>query len=97
MAIVVPNPRFPSEAAHLPTLGVALERKAETLADAAKDRAPVLTGALRDSIEASLDHDAEGFFGVVIAQVPYAGFVEFGTSRQRPQPFLREALESVAE
>jgi HK97 gp10 family phage protein len=57
----------------------------------------VLTGALRASIEADLEHDASGFAGIVVAQVPYAAFVEFGTSRQRAMPFLREALESVAE
>lgn len=51
----------------------------------AKARAPVETGALRNSISAK----ADGLTATVTADCPYAAAVEFGTSRRAPQPFMR--------
>lgn len=56
---------------------------------AAKSNAPVATGALRDSITGSV----RGLKGRVDAPIRYATFVEFGTSRMSPQPFMTPALE----
>ena len=52
---------------------------------AAKARAPVDTGRLRDSIRA----EADGLTARVITDCEYAASVEFGTSRSAPQPFMR--------
>lgn len=53
--------------------------------EAAKARAPVDSGALRNSIEAR----ADGLSAVVYTDCPYAAAVEFGTSKRAPQPFMR--------
>lgn len=53
--------------------------------EAAKARAPVDSGALRDSISA----EAEGLAARVYTDCPYAAAVEFGTARSAPQPFMR--------
>jgi len=58
----------------------------------AKRLVPVRSGELRDSITGEVA--TEGNEVVVLASSPveHAGFVEYGTSRQRPQPYLRPAL-----
>lgn len=58
---------------------------AEEHCAAAKARAPVDTGRLRDSIRA----EADGLSAKVITDCEYASAVEFGTSRRAPQPFMR--------
>lgn len=58
---------------------------AEEYRDAAKARAPVDTGRLRDSIRV----EVEGSAARVIADCPYAAAVEFGTPTRSPQPFMR--------
>lgn len=61
--------------------------------DAARQKAPVLTGALRDSLEEIEDPDG----GVLVGtDIPYAPFVEFGTSNMAAEPFLRPAADSAA-
>lgn len=57
----------------------------------AKLFAPVDTGRLRSSIHAETASD--GLSGTVGTNVEYADHVEFGTSRQRAQPFLFPAYE----
>lgn len=52
---------------------------------------PVDTGALRASIVA----EASGGEWSVDATQPYAGFVEFGTSKMRAQPFMTPAFSAV--
>ena len=59
--------------------------KAQERCAAAKARAPVDTGELRNSISAQ----ADGLTARVAADCPYAAAVEFGTSRRAPQPFMR--------
>lgn len=56
----------------------------------AKQNCPVDTGRLRGSIT----HDVNNGEGKVGTNVEYANFVEFGTIKQRPQPFLYPALEA---
>lgn len=54
-----------------------------------KKRTPVDTGRLKSSI----DTRPKGLLKVSVGtDVEYAPFVEFGTSRQRPQAMFREAL-----
>lgn len=63
----------------------------------AKARAPVDTGNLRNSITTSVEGD--GRSGAVTATVGptanYGGYVEYGTSRMGPQPYLGPAFDQV--
>lgn len=68
------------------------DRIADAVAQRARNRAPVDTGALAASIHRVKLPD--GSF-VVGSSVPYASDVEFGTSKQRAQPYMRPALDSV--
>lgn len=64
----------------------------------AKRIVPVDTGYLRSSIGFTKTGEAARSGAViqgVEATAPYAGFVEFGTSRMAAQPFLRPALAAV--
>lgn len=76
-----------------------LKNGAIQLAERARELAPVRTGHLMASIRAELGENMEGqaaFDPVqVIADTPYASFVEFGTSRMKAQPFLGPAAEQV--
>lgn len=59
--------------------------------NAAKELVPVDTGTLKRSIHME---DVPGELAVAVGtDVPYAPFVEFGTSRQPAQPYLRPALD----
>lgn len=59
---------------------------------AAKRRAPVDTGALRNSIQAW--HDTP-YRWHIAPHVEYALYVEYGTRRQRAQPYMTPAAEFV--
>lgn len=63
----------------------------------ARERAPVDTGYLRSSIAATIDSGSTSgvIVGEVTAGAEYAAYVEHGTSRQRPQPFMRPAYEQA--
>lgn len=76
------------------------ERVAQIVTDTVKDiqrgarqRAPVDTGALRNSIDVRFSDG--GRSGMVYVGVHYAGFVEFGTSRMAPQPYMTPAIEAA--
>lgn len=63
----------------------------------ARELAPVDTGRLRGSITHVPGRDGRGYYVDVGSNVEYAPFVEFGTSKQPAQPWLRPALaEAVA-
>jgi len=67
-----------------------LEIIGENIVADAKAFAPIKTGRLRNSIGKTV-------FGrelEVYAEAEYAAYVEYGTSRMRPQPFLRPAFEA---
>lgn len=66
----------------------------DTMADA-KLVAPVDTGNLRNSI--TTDARQGDLVAVVEATADYAAHVEFGTSRMRPQPFMRPAQDRNTE
>jgi len=55
----------------------------------AKLLAPVRTGRLRSEIFRRV----EIFHANVIAPTAYSGYVEFGTMKQRAQPFMRTGLD----
>ena len=61
----------------------------------AKSNAPVDTGRLQNSISSGLEDNVEGLAGVVGTDVDYAPFVEFGTQRMPPRPFLTSAAYDV--
>jgi len=58
----------------------------------AKQSCPVDTGNLRNSITHATED--EGRTVVIGSAVEYAPYVELGTSRQKPQPYLRPAIEN---
>jgi HK97 gp10 family phage protein len=86
------NRLFTSEAG---PVGKHLARSAVKVEATAKRLCPVDTGRLRSSINHQLAHDGQGLLALVGTNVEYAIFVELGTSRTRPQPFLRPALRSA--
>lgn len=57
----------------------------------AKRACPFDTGRLRNSITHIVDED--GKCAVIGTNVEYAPFVELGTRRQKPQPYLKPAAE----
>jgi HK97 gp10 family phage protein len=57
----------------------------------AKERCPVDTGRLRNSI--AIEPADEGLSGTVGTNVEYAPYVEFGTRYMPAQPFLLPAIE----
>ncbi|MFI7691784.1 HK97-gp10 family putative phage morphogenesis protein [Nonomuraea sp. NPDC049655] len=62
---------------------------------AAQSLAPVDTGNLKNSIGVDFDPDGYGFEAGATAN--YAGYVEFGTSRMAPQPYLGPAFARTSE
>ena len=50
-------------------------------------KAPVLTGRLQNSIRVKTTRK-----GLLITMVDYGIFVEFGTLKQRPNPFIRNTI-----
>lgn len=66
---------------------------ADRVVTESKKIVPVDTGRLRDSIHSKVMD--EGFTAHVIADTPYAAYVEFGTSRMSAQPYLTPSLELV--
>ena len=58
----------------------------------AKSLAPVDTGFLRASIEASV----KGLTGEVVSMAEYGIFVEYGTWKMRAQPYMGPATRKVA-
>jgi len=65
----------------------------------AKNRVPVDTGALRQSITVGGDKIGGEVFSVFVdAGMDYAGYVEFGTFKQKPQPYfynsVRDSIKS---
>lgn len=66
---------------------------AESISVHAALLAPVKTGKLRDSIKIEKKND----YISVGSDLPYAFFVEYGTNRAKPSPFLQPAAFSGAE
>lgn len=87
--------RLPQIAAELrPRVSAAVKEAAERVAQDARQRAPVQTGALRDSIRAERTDAAQYTVIAGDKDAFYAPFVEFGTSRTAPRPFMVPAAEA---
>ena len=69
---------------------IAIGLTAETYA---KRECPVDTGRLRNSISHTYDDDS-AYIGT---NVEYAAFVELGTSRMKPRPYLKPAATEHTE
>lgn len=59
----------------------------------AKIAAPVDTGYLRNSISARITGNANTSTATVSAGANYGAYVEFGTSRMSPQPYMIPAFD----
>ncbi len=70
------------------------KRAAQMVADTARERAPVLTGALQGSIRPGATR-TRGYVKAGGRGIPYAGPIHFGWPRRniRPQPFIFDALD----
>lgn len=64
---------------------------ARTVVSQARARAPVDTGTLRNSITSQVS----GLSALVEAGAPYASFVEYGTVRRPPHPFMVPAAQGA--
>lgn len=75
-----------------------LRRSAARVETLGKANAPVDTGNLRGSISTEVEGD--GRTGVMSAEIgptaSYGAYVELGTSRQPPQPYMFPAADRVA-
>lgn len=56
----------------------------------AKDLCPVDTGRLRNSITNAVEMGEQAVY--IGTNVEYAAYVELGTSRMKPQPYLKPAV-----
>ena len=84
-----------SQAPHLMNqeMKTALTRSAITVQGQSMQNSPVLTGRLRSSHVFTVSGEGIGMKAEVYPTVDYGIFVHEGTRYQRPQPFLRDALE----
>lgn len=85
---VVENPEFRKFIYH--SINECLEESAQVVQEKADRLCPVRTGFLRSTLMHTLFKKRhEALIGVTAY---YGGFVELGTSRMTPRPFLRPAL-----
>ena len=75
-------------------LGAVVAKTAGDVEATAKSLAPVDTGFLRNSIQAERVTDLEWEVNV---GAEYGAYVELGTSRMAPRPYLTPAVEAVRE
>lgn len=91
----IPNPLLDKEWEASPLAHALVARIGEGVRERAENLAPKDTGALAASLHVEAE-SSDGHPGVVvIADVPYAAFVELGTIDTPAQPFLRPAIEQI--
>lgn len=76
-----------------PLAQAAIRKVATDIQATAQRLAPVDTGFLRSSIGVTYSGAGASFSAQIAATAEYAGFVEYGTSRTPPQPFLGPAFD----
>jgi HK97 gp10 family phage protein len=75
-----------------------MEQQAQEIVDVARSLAPVWTGYLKSSITYDLVGSNQWQWAATItAQAPYAIYQEFGTKFMPAHPFLRPAMDQVAQ
>jgi HK97 gp10 family phage protein len=87
-----------TEKARQNTLSNAVQPAAEIVRDRISENAPQLTGRLAYSIETDNLTESADRFVVGISVAPeafYWRFLEFGTSKMMPQPFIRPAFDKT--
>lgn len=72
-----------------------INENAMELVNEAKKASPVDTGFLRNSIQVAEYAKDNKHSAKVIVNAYYGIFVEYGTRRQRPQPFFTPAIEKI--
>ena len=77
-----------------PQARAAVHKTARDIEADAKHMAPVRTGNLRNSISTTTTDVASVAEAVIGPTADYGAFVEFGTSRQSPQPYLGPAADN---
>lgn len=75
--------------------GKAVSKALHDIQAGAQTRTPVDTGFLRSSISTEMQASGTTIRGEVGPTANYGRYVEEGTSRQRPQPYLRPATDAV--
>lgn len=86
--------KFPEIAAAMPSKTKAVVKKASFDVEGhAKNRVPIDTGALHDSILTKFENG--GLTGIIAPHEDYALFVELGTRRQSAQPYMIPAADAV--
>lgn len=94
VTVVVEFDKFDDIAAALPAKTRAVVRKAAfDVEGQAKNRVPVDTGALKNSI--SVEIEGDGLRAIVAPHMEYALAVELGTRRKSAQPYMLPAAEAV--
>ena len=76
-------------------LNRSLEKIGERAEELAKKECPVDTGRLRDSITHTVNTEAKTV--TVSSDVEYSPYVELGTSKMPPKPFLKPAMMESAK
>ena len=77
-----------------PQARAAVSKTARDIEADAKHMAPYKTGNLLSSISTSITDVASLVEAVIGPTAEYGAFVEFGTSRQSPQPYLGPAADN---
>src|SRR4051812_40466588 len=72
-----------------------LGKIAEAVTESAKEKSPVDTGALQESIRMELSDSKSGPVAGVGSDLNYSVYQELGTRKMAAQPYLRPALEEV--
>lgn len=93
--VYIPNPLLEVQVVLTPEVHRLVGSLADEVAQRASQLAPVRTGALAASIHVENSGLGSPAESDVTADVPYSGYVEFGTSDTPSQPFLRPALDGV--
>jgi HK97 gp10 family phage protein len=96
ISIEIKSNRLRELASRAPKLaaGVIRTTVAEIAADA-QQRAPVDTGALRDSIKGRVINQQAGEVTAGGGEVDYAGYVEYGTVKMGAQPYMHPAADAA--